>query len=113
MIKGRRFFGAAGLASAGLATSFGLAACCALPILLAGAGIGTAWLAGPSSIADPIRGYLTPVAAIALCGAAFLVLRSPKSCAPGDLCARPVARVVLGALVVIGAILFYLSTQYA
>ncbi len=113
MIKGRRFFGAAGLASAGLAASFGLAACCALPILLAGAGVGTAWLAGPSSIADPIRGYLTPIAALALIGAAFLVLRNPKSCAEGDLCARPIVRVILGVLVIVGAVLLYLSTQYA
>ena len=113
MIKGRRFFGAAGLASAGLAASFGLAACCALPILLTAAGVGTAWLAGPSSIADPIRGYLTPLAAIALVVSAFLVLRSPKSCAPGDWCARPVARIVIGVLIIFGAILLYLSTQYA
>ncbi|TPG07511.1 hypothetical protein EAH84_14460 [Sphingomonas oligophenolica] len=113
VMKGNRFFGAAGLASAGLAASFGLAACCALPIILAGAGVGTAWLAGPISIADPIRGYLTPIAALALGAAAFLVLRSPKSCAPGDLCARPVPRIVLGLLVVIGGVLLYLSTQYA
>lgn len=113
MIKNRRFFGAAGLASAGLAAAFGLAACCALPIILTGIGLGTAWLAWPSSVADPLRIYLTPLAAISLAGAAFLVLRNPASCAPGDLCARPVTRVILGLLVIVGAILLYLSTQYA
>lgn len=112
-MKSRRFFGAAGLVSAGLAASFGLAACCALPIILAGLGLATAWLAWPSSVADPLRIYLTPLAAIALSWAAFLVLRNPASCAPGDLCSRPAARAILGALVIVGAILLYLSTQYA
>ena len=113
MIRGRRFFGAAGLASTGLAASFGVAACCALPIILTGFGLGTTWLAWPSSVADPLRIYLTPLAAIALVGAAFLVLRDPASCEPDDLCSRPLTRVIIGALVVVGAILLYLSTQYA
>ena len=113
MAGARRVLGIAGLATSGLAAAFGLAACCALPIILAGAGIGTAWLAGPGLIADPIRAYLLPFAALTLAVAAYLVLRSPKSCAPGDLCARPATRIVLGALIVLGAILLYLSTQYA
>lgn len=113
MIKSPRFFGAAGLASTGLAASFGLAACCALPIILTGLGVGTAWLAWPSSVADPLRSYLTPLAAIALAGGTFLVLRNPQTCAPGDLCSRPLARISLGMLIVVGAVLLYLSTQYA
>jgi len=113
MIKGRRFLGAAGLVSAGLAASFGLAACCALPIILTGIGVGTAWLAWPSSVADHLRSYLTPLAAIALAGATFLVLRNPATCATDDLCARPLTRVILGVLVLLGGVFLYLSTQYA
>lgn len=113
MIRGRRFLGAAALASAGLAASFGLAACCALPIILTGIGVATAWLAWPSSVADPLRVYLTPLAAIALIGAAFLILRNPANCAPNDLCAKPLARLLLGGFVLVGAVLLYLSTQYA
>ena len=50
-----RLNGAALLTLSGIGAAFGVAACCALPIMLATAGIGTAWLAGIASVTAPHR----------------------------------------------------------
>ena len=47
--------GAAALTLGGLRAAFGAASCCALPILLSGAGLGTAWLGGVAELATPYR----------------------------------------------------------
>src|SRR3546814_13289853 len=49
------------LTLAGIAAAFGVAACCALPILLASAGIGAAWLSGVAVVSAP---YRTPLLVI-------------------------------------------------
>ena len=58
--------GALLLALGGLAAAFGAASCCALPMLLAGAGLGSAWLIGVAAIAAPHRIALIAVAAVCL-----------------------------------------------
>src|SRR3546814_9248079 len=47
--------GTATFTLAGIAAAFGLAACCALPFLLASVGLGAAWLAGVAVVAAPYR----------------------------------------------------------
>jgi len=47
--------GALLLALGGIATAFGAASCCALPLLLGSLGLGGAWLIAVAWIADPHR----------------------------------------------------------
>jgi mercuric ion transport protein len=51
--------GAALLTFGGLAAAFGLASCCALPLLLTTLGLGTAWLSGIALIASYRRFLVT------------------------------------------------------
>jgi mercuric ion transport protein len=57
----RRASGAALLTLGGLAAAFGLASCCALPLLLTTLGLGTAWLSVVAVMAAPHRGVLTVI----------------------------------------------------
>ncbi len=59
----------------GLAAAFGVAACCALPLLLVSLGLGSAWLGGIASLSAPFRSLLLVFAALALAGGAFLLWR--------------------------------------
>jgi len=59
----------------GLAAAFGLAACCALPLMLTTFGLGTAWLATVGLIAEPHRQALLLFGAVALAGGAILLAR--------------------------------------
>lgn len=68
--------GAVLLTVSGIGAAFGVAACCALPILLATAGIGTAWLAGIASIAAPYREIWIVISALSLLISAFLLWRA-------------------------------------
>jgi mercuric ion transport protein len=107
--------GAALLTLGGLGAAFGAASCCALPFLLAGAGLGTAWLGGVAELASPYRVPLLAISAVSLLsgGVALWRQRTPAYCAPGALCARPLARhlTLLGLL--LGAVLLYLGYTYA
>src|SRR5262245_3288943 len=79
------------LALTGIGAAFGLAACCALPILLAGFGIGTAWLTGVALVAAPHRTALMVVAVASLIGGALLLgwqSRRTSVCEPGAVCAK-------------------------
>ena len=67
--------GAVTLTLAGIAAGFGVAACCALPILFASAGIGAAWLGGVAIVAAPYRTPLLVVGALCLIAGAALLLR--------------------------------------
>ncbi len=58
--------GALLLTLGGLAAAFGVASCCALPMLLAGAGIGSGWLIGIAAIAAPHRIALLTAAVVCL-----------------------------------------------
>src|SRR3546814_14987580 len=71
--------GAVLLTVSGISAAFGVAACCALPIFLATAGIGTAWLAGIASIAAPYREIWIVISALSLLISAFLLLRAHQN----------------------------------
>ena len=62
----------AALTLAGIAAAFGVAACCALPILLASAGIGAAWLSGVAVVSAPYRTPLLVIGALCLVAGAAL-----------------------------------------
>lgn len=106
----------AAFTGAGIAAAFGAAACCALPALFAGAGLGTAWLTTVALAASPYRELLLAVAAASLLIGAILLWRqqqrATRACTPGGLCARPTSRLMtLGGLVA-GAILLWLGYTY-
>src|SRR3546814_12179889 len=67
--------GTATFTLAGIAAAFGLAACCALPFLLASAGLGAAWLAGVAVVAPPYRTPLLTIGALSLLAGAVLLTR--------------------------------------
>lgn len=67
--------GAVLLVTSGIASAFGVAACCALPILFATAGIGTAWLTGIATISAPYRNVLMIVSLISLLASTTLLWR--------------------------------------
>jgi hypothetical protein len=49
------------------------------------------------------------LAAVALAVSVFLVFRASRTCAPGDLCARPVFRRTIVGVAALGAVLLLLS----
>ena len=74
-----RLSGAALLTLSGIGAAFGVAACCALPIMLATAGIGTAWLAGIASVTAPQRDIWIAVSALSLLISAFMLWRTHQN----------------------------------
>lgn len=105
--------GTLALVAGGIASAFSLAACCALPILLAGAGFSTYWLAPVATLGLQYSTALTFFAVISLAGSAFIVFRTAKTCAPGELCARPWFRTSITAAVIVGTVLLISSKLYA
>ncbi|AOG02696.1 MAG: mercuric reductase [Blastomonas sp.] len=71
--------GATLLTLSGIGAAFGVAACCALPIMLAAAGIGTAWLAGIASVTAPQRDIWIAVSALSLLISAFMLWRTHQN----------------------------------
>ena len=104
--------GAILLTLAGLGSAFGLASCCALPILLAGAGLGTAWLGGIADLAVPYRVPLIAISGVSLAGGAISLLRQRRVCAPGAFCARPAVRATTTLGLILGLVLLYLGYVY-
>lgn len=105
--------GAVALVSSGIAAAFGLAACCAIPLLLAGIGIGAAgWLAPIVSASQPYATLLTIFSLVALVGSVAIVWRAPRHCQPSSICARPAFRWAISCAAAIGAILLVLSKIY-
>ena len=82
----------------GFSAAFGLASCCALPFLLAGLGLGTAWLAGIGLFVLFHRTVFIAAALIGLGGAAILLWRQCRTM-------RPVAWAITGVIWLIGATL--------
>lgn len=115
MNDGAKTTGAVALVTGGVAAAFGLAACCAIPFLLVGAGVGISvgWLAPVVSATQPHADLLTAFSAAALIGSVAIVWRAPRSCRPGSLCARHAFRWAVTGAAVIGAILLVLSKIYA
>lgn len=73
----------------GVVSAFGVAACCALPILLATAGIGTAWLTGIAMVSLPYRNTLMIVSLVSLIVSAALLWRMQRTaacCVPDAIC---------------------------
>src|SRR5258706_16461909 len=71
----------------GFSAAFGLASCCALPILLSTAGVGTAWLTGLAVASIPHRSALLLTGLLCLGSAAVLLFRRRKAgCTPGAWC---------------------------
>ena len=110
--RGAQGAGAVLLTLAGLGSAFGLASCCALPFLLAGAGLGTAWLGGVAELATPYRVPLIAISLGSLTGGAVSLLRQRKVCAPGALCARPAVRAATALGLIFGLVLLYLGYVY-
>lgn len=68
-------FGAISLALGGIASGFLAAACCALPMLLASAGLGSAWLVSIAVPAAPYRLWFVAFGAISLVAGGVLLAR--------------------------------------
>ena len=88
----------------GIAAAFGLAACCALPILLVSLGFGTAWLGGVALYAASHRPAFLIVAIAGLLGGAILLWRQRKTVSPALLW-------VTAAGIVLGLVLLYFGVQ--
>lgn len=113
MRDGIKSTGAVALVTGGIATAFALAACCAIPFLLAGIGLSASWLAPIVTATQPYATLLTIVSLVALAASVAIVWWAPKHCRPGALCARPGFRWTITGAAAIGAILLILSKTYA
>jgi len=95
----------------GVAAAFGLASCCAIPLLLYTLGIGTtAWLARIGIVSMQYRDLLTYAAVAGLGAGGFLLWRQwrARSCLPDSLCARPWVRLTTATALLVGwALLYY------
>ena len=107
-----RTSGAIALAASGVAAAFSLAACCAIPIALATAGLGASWLSPMVSVTQPYAGLLTAASLAALIGSVLIVWRASGHCGPGSMCARPGFRWGVTGAAAIGAALLLLSRIY-
>lgn len=107
--------GATLLTVGGIAAAFGVASCCALPILLTTAGLGTAWLGGVATLAAPYRTLLLCLSALSLIGGAVLLWRIHQramSCGPDGVCTPVAVRVALLTGLAAGAVLLCLGYSY-
>jgi mercuric ion transport protein len=107
--------GTATLTLAGIAAAFGVAACCALPILFASAGIGAAWLGGVAIVAAPYRTPLLLIGALCLLAGAALRLRQQVTaarCGPGGICTPRWMRVLTLIGLLLGAALLWAGYRY-
>jgi mercuric ion transport protein len=107
--------GTAAITLAGIAAALGVASCCALPILLASAGIGAAWLGGIAVIAAPYRTPLLLIAAVSLLAGAALLLRQQRlaaRCGPGGVCTPRWMRMMTLIGLLLGAALLWAGYRY-
>ena len=108
--------GAALLTIGGVAAAFGLASCCALPLLFAGLGMGTAWLGWVGLMAAPHRTPIMIISAVLLAGGAALLWRQQRvvaSCGPDTVCAPPAFRMLTLMGLLMGAGLLWAGYTYA
>ena len=113
MNEGKKSTGAIALATGGVASAFGLAACCAIPFFLASAGIGSAWLAPVVSVTEPHAGVLTAFSLVTLIGSVVLVWRGSGRCEPGSLRASPAFKWAITGAAAAGLVMLVLSKIYA
>jgi mercuric ion transport protein len=108
--------GAVLLAIGGLAAAFGAASCCALPVLLASLGLGSAWLASLAPLAGPHQpGLLTAAIVCLAAGVPVLVRRrrTAAACTPGVSCGRPEVTALMTGILSLGAVLIVLGFIFA
>ena len=108
--------GALLLALGGLATAFGAAACCALPLLLGAIGVGTAWLGSIALIAAPYRLLLVLAALLSIGAGAALLWRQrvlARACAEGAVCGRPAVSRTATLMLSLGLVLAVLGYVFA
>lgn len=95
-------------AAAGIGAVF-VSSCCVVPLLLAGLGLGGAWLSQDIGIAASWQPYLVAAAGVKISAAwiYFLVRqrRLARACAMGSVCARPSTPWITGALLVLATAL--------
>lgn len=99
----------------GLAAAFGLASCCALPLLFTTLGLSTAWFAGLALLAAPHRGPLLVIGALFLAGGAILLWRQQRTaatCGPNGVCLPPAVRALTLAGLLIGMVLLWAGYAY-
>lgn len=98
-----------GLATGGgIFAAFGAAACCALPLGLASAGLGSAWLGSVTPVVAPYRTPLLILASVLLLAAALRLVwqfRKARACPTDAACGSPTYRVLTAAGIAIGAAL--------
>ena len=103
------------LTVAGIAAAFGVAACCAIPMLLISLGLGTAWLGGVASFTQPMRNLLLVLAALALAGGAYFLWRQQRhaaSCGPSGVCTPPAVRALTLVGLILGVVLLIAGYLY-
>lgn len=96
----------------GLTAAFGAATCCALPMLLAGAGLGTTWLIGIAAIVAPHRIALVTATAICLVAGGVVFAWHRRAVACGACGHRIVTRLV-AITMTLGVVLAVLGYVYA
>lgn len=107
--------GTATLTLAGIAAAFGVASCCALPIVLASAGLGAAWLGGIAVVAAPYRSPLLLIGALCLIAGTMLLVRQQLTaarCGPAGICTPRWMRIVTLAGLLLGALLLCAGYLY-
>lgn len=93
------------LASGGLVAALAASSCCILPVVLFSLGIGGAWIANFTQLA-PYKPYFIAVALGFLGTGYWFVHQSTKrSCADGEVCARPLPHRIVKALLIISTVL--------
>jgi mercuric ion transport protein len=90
----------------GLGAAFGLAACCALPLMLLSLGFGTAWLVGIGFYAGMHRPAFLAVAIAGLIGGAVTLVVYRKRIGAA-------ARAVMSIALLLGVVLLYYGYIYA
>jgi mercuric ion transport protein len=99
----------------GLAAAFGVASCCALPLLLTTVGASTAWLGGLALLAAPHRGVLLIFGALCLAGGAALLWRQQRTaatCGPNGICTPPAIRALTLVGLLVGVALLWAGYAY-
>ena len=108
--------GATLLVVGGLASAFGAASCCALPLVLGSLGIAGAGLGGLAVLAGPYRPELLAVAVVGLVaggGLLFWHRRTAITCVPGAACGHSVRTTLTTGALCVGAILTALGFVFA
>jgi mercuric ion transport protein len=110
----RSGLGATTLSLLGFLGATGAAACCALPLLFATLGLGTALIGDIAFVAAPYRSVLLGVGAAGLIGGAVLFLRAYRTsaCASEPGCMAPAILWSTIAFLATGPVLLYFGYVY-